>query len=230
MIADAHPSTQDRPLEAQYARPRRCARCLPAWWLRPGGSSFAARLRLRGITNHAAVAAHFGMSAEAFLRRLSTLGVVPVEVYRQRARVHRGSRGRGRTGSIGWGRQLSAWPSDLGKGATCGAVTDAHRHVLHRQQHRCDLPRRQGQPNSRWLSQPNCGRGQPLCYSFDTSISGRRDLFRPAVFRSHQRGRVEDTISAGQIRSVDEVQRTHARRDDSAKQWADGQAACSVSG
>jgi len=30
------------------------------------------------------VAAHFGVSAEAFLRRLSTLGLVPVDLYRQR--------------------------------------------------------------------------------------------------------------------------------------------------
>lgn len=63
-----------------------------------------------------------------------------------------------------------------------------------------------------------------MLYSFDTSaiLNGRRDLFRPAVFRSLW-GRVEDAISAGQIRSVDEVQRELARRDDDAKRWADGQ-------
>ncbi|CLT95466.1 Uncharacterised protein [Mycobacterium tuberculosis] len=63
-----------------------------------------------------------------------------------------------------------------------------------------------------------------MLYSFDTSaiLNGRRDLFWPAVFRSLW-GRVEDAISAGQIRSVDEVQRELARRDDDAKRWADGQ-------
>lgn len=63
-----------------------------------------------------------------------------------------------------------------------------------------------------------------MLYSFDTSaiLNGRRDLFRPAVFRSLW-ARVEDVISAGQIRSVDEVQRELARRDDDAKQWADAQ-------
>jgi predicted nucleic acid-binding protein len=61
-------------------------------------------------------------------------------------------------------------------------------------------------------------------YSFDTSaiLNGRRDLFRPAVFQTLW-AQIEDAIVAGQIRSVDEVQRELARRDDDARQWADAQ-------
>ena len=61
-------------------------------------------------------------------------------------------------------------------------------------------------------------------YSFDTSaiLNGRRDLFRPTVFHTLW-AQIEDAIAAGQIRSVDEVQRELARRDDDAKQWADAQ-------
>lgn len=61
-------------------------------------------------------------------------------------------------------------------------------------------------------------------YSFDTSaiLNGRRDLFRPTVFQTLW-AQIEDAIAAGQIRSVDEVQRELARRDDDARQWADAQ-------
>jgi predicted nucleic acid-binding protein len=61
-------------------------------------------------------------------------------------------------------------------------------------------------------------------YSFDTSaiLNGRRDLFRPTVFHTLW-AQIEDAIAAGQIRSVDEVKRELARRDDDAKQWADDQ-------
>jgi predicted nucleic acid-binding protein len=61
-------------------------------------------------------------------------------------------------------------------------------------------------------------------YSFDTSaiLNGRRDLFRPTVFHTLW-AQIEDAIAAGQIRSVDEVQRELGRRDDDAKQWADAQ-------
>lgn len=63
-----------------------------------------------------------------------------------------------------------------------------------------------------------------MLYSFDTSVilNGRRDLFRPSVFRTLWR-QIEDAIAAGQIRSVDEVQRELARRDDDANQWARAQ-------
>jgi predicted nucleic acid-binding protein len=63
-----------------------------------------------------------------------------------------------------------------------------------------------------------------VLYSFDTSaiLNGRRDLFRPKVFHTLW-AQIEDAIVAGQIRSVDEVQRELARRDDDAKQWADAQ-------
>ena len=63
-----------------------------------------------------------------------------------------------------------------------------------------------------------------MLYSFDTSaiLNGRRDLFRPTVFHTLW-AQIEDAIVAGQIRSVDEVQRELARRDDDAKQWADAQ-------
>ncbi|HEY5852698.1 MAG TPA: DUF4411 family protein [Aldersonia sp.] len=61
-------------------------------------------------------------------------------------------------------------------------------------------------------------------YSFDTSaiLNGRRDLFRPNVFRSLWT-HIEEAISAGDVRAVDEVQRELARRDDDAKRWADAQ-------
>ncbi|OBB38021.1 DUF4411 family protein [Mycolicibacterium fortuitum] len=61
-------------------------------------------------------------------------------------------------------------------------------------------------------------------YSFDTSaiLNGRRDLFRPTVFVSLWT-QIEGAIAAGQIRSVDEVQRELGRRDDDAKQWANTQ-------
>ncbi|BBZ51775.1 DUF4411 family protein [Mycobacterium heidelbergense] len=63
-----------------------------------------------------------------------------------------------------------------------------------------------------------------MLYSFDTSviINGRRDLFRPTVFRELWT-LVEDAITAGEVRSVDEVRRELAKRDDAAKQWADAQ-------
>ena len=61
-------------------------------------------------------------------------------------------------------------------------------------------------------------------YSFDTSavLNGRRDLFRPTVFHTLCAS-IEGAIVAGQIRSVDEVKRELARRDDDARQWADAQ-------
>lgn len=61
-------------------------------------------------------------------------------------------------------------------------------------------------------------------YSFDTSaiINGRRDLFRPTVFHTLWT-LIETAISTGQIRSVDEVQRELARRDDDANKWASAQ-------
>lgn len=61
-------------------------------------------------------------------------------------------------------------------------------------------------------------------YSFDTSaiLNGRRDLFRPTVFQTLW-VQIEGTIADGQIRSVDEVQRELARRDDDAREWADAQ-------
>jgi predicted nucleic acid-binding protein len=63
-----------------------------------------------------------------------------------------------------------------------------------------------------------------VLYSFDTSaiLNGRRDLYRPTVFHTLW-AQIEDAIVAGQIRSVDEVQRELARRDDDARQWADAQ-------
>lgn len=62
-------------------------------------------------------------------------------------------------------------------------------------------------------------------YSFDTSaiLNGRRDLFRPRVFLTLW-AQIEGAITAGQIRSVDEVRRELSRRDDDAKRWADAQA------
>ncbi|WP_409437695.1 DUF4411 family protein [Mycobacterium sp. SMC-14] len=61
-------------------------------------------------------------------------------------------------------------------------------------------------------------------YSFDTGaiLNGRRDLFRPNVFRSLWT-LIEESIAAGEVRSVDEVRRELSKRDDDAKQWADAQ-------
>lgn len=73
------------------------------------------------------VAAQFGVSAEAFLRRLSTLGLVPVELYRQRRAefiaAHDDEADRNRASGGNWYRSAVR---DLGK-AYVRAVTDAHR-------------------------------------------------------------------------------------------------------
>ena len=74
-----------------------------------------------------AVAAQFGVSAEALLRRLSTLGLVPVELYRQRraefSAAHDEEADRNRASGGNWYRSAVR---DLGK-AYVRAVTDAHR-------------------------------------------------------------------------------------------------------
>ncbi len=64
-----------------------------------------------------------------------------------------------------------------------------------------------------------------IFYSFDTSalLNGRRDLFRPTVFRSLW-DRIEERISAGAIRAVDIVKEELSRRDDETYQWAETQA------
>lgn len=73
------------------------------------------------------VAAQFGVSAEAFLRRLSTLGLVPVELYRQRRAqfmaAHDEEAERNRATGGNWYRNTVR---DLGK-AYVRAVADAHR-------------------------------------------------------------------------------------------------------
>ena len=73
------------------------------------------------------VAAHFGVSAEAFLRRLSTLGLVPVDLYRQRRAefiaAHDDEADRTRATGGDWYRSAVR---NLGK-AYVRAVTDAHR-------------------------------------------------------------------------------------------------------
>lgn len=128
VVADDRPRTANRTLEARCnavaaavlmpaadvrARPDVIARRdIPASWdydtLRP-------------------VAAQFGVSAEAFLRRLSALGLVPVDLYRQRRAefiaAHEEEADRARTGGGDWYRNTVR---DLGK-AYVRAVTDAHR-------------------------------------------------------------------------------------------------------
>jgi Zn-dependent peptidase ImmA (M78 family)/transcriptional regulator with XRE-family HTH domain len=73
------------------------------------------------------VAAQFGVSAEALLRRLSTLGLVPIEVYRKRRAEFIAAQDdeadRSRAGGGNWYRSAVR---DLGK-AYVRAVTDAHR-------------------------------------------------------------------------------------------------------
>jgi Zn-dependent peptidase ImmA (M78 family) len=72
------------------------------------------------------VAAQFGVSAEAFLRRLSTLGLGPVDLYRQRRAefiaAHDDEADCNRASGGNWYRSAVR---DLGK-AYVRAVTDAH--------------------------------------------------------------------------------------------------------
>lgn len=58
-------------------------------------------------------------------------------------------------------------------------------------------------------------------YSFDSGaiINGRRDLFRPRTFGAVW-VKIEELISLGQIRAVDEVKREVVRKDDEAATWA----------
>lgn len=128
VVTDDRPRTADRELEARCnaigaavlmpaaevrARPEVVARKdIPASWdyntLRP-------------------VAAQFGVSAEAFLRRLSTLGLVPLDLYRQRraefVAAHDDEAHRTRASGGDWYRSTVR---NLGK-AYVRAVTDAHR-------------------------------------------------------------------------------------------------------
>jgi Zn-dependent peptidase ImmA (M78 family) len=128
VVTDDQPRTADRSLEARCnaiaaavlmpatevrARPEVIARTdIPASWdydtLRP-------------------VAAQFGVSAEAFLRRLSTLGLVPLDLYRQRRAefiaAHDDEADRSRASGGDWYRSAVR---NLGK-AYVRAVTDAHR-------------------------------------------------------------------------------------------------------
>ena len=128
VITDDRPRTPARSLEARCnaiaaavlmpagevrARPEVIARTeIPASWdydsLRP-------------------VAAYFGVSAEALLRRLSTLGLVPVDLYRQRRGefigAHDDEADRTRASGGDWYRSTVR---NLGK-AYVRAVTDAHR-------------------------------------------------------------------------------------------------------
>lgn len=128
VTADDRPRTADRSLEARCnaiaaavlmpaadvrARPEVVARsAIPSSWnydtLRP-------------------VAAHFGVSAEAFLRRLSALGLVSIDLYRQRRSefmaAHDNEAEGGRAGGGDWYRNTVR---DLGK-AYVRAVADAHR-------------------------------------------------------------------------------------------------------
>lgn len=128
VVTDDRPRTADRALEARCnaiaaavlmpaaevrARPEVVARTdIPASWdydtLRP-------------------VAAQFGVSAEAFLRRLSTLGLVPLDLYRQRRAefiaAHDDEADRSRASGGNWYRNAVR---NLGKGYV-RAVTDAHR-------------------------------------------------------------------------------------------------------
>lgn len=128
VVTDDEPRTADRALEARCnaiaaavlmpaaevrARPEVVARKdIPKSWdydtLRP-------------------VAAQFGVSAEAFLRRLSTLGLVPLDLYRQRRAefiaAHDNEADRTRASGGDWYRSTVR---NLGK-AYVRAVTDAHR-------------------------------------------------------------------------------------------------------
>ena len=64
-----------------------------------------------------------------------------------------------------------------------------------------------------------------LLYSLDTSalINGRRDLYPPDLFPTLWE-KIEGTIAAGAIRSIDVVRDELARKDDATKDWAATQA------
>lgn len=122
VIADAHPSTQDRSLEARcnaiaaaVLMPADVVRARPEVIVRSETPSSWDYESLRPV------AAHFGVSAEAFLRRLSTLGIVPVEVYRQRRAefiaAHEDEAERARSAGAATG---TAIPSETSVRATCG--------------------------------------------------------------------------------------------------------------
>jgi Zn-dependent peptidase ImmA (M78 family) len=128
VIADDRPRTADRTLEARcnamaaavlmpaanvHARPEVIARSeIPSSW---------------GYDTLRPVAAYFGVSAEAFLRRLSALGLVPIDLYRQRRAdfiaAYDDEAERTQAGGGNWYRNTVR---DLGK-AYVRAVTDAHR-------------------------------------------------------------------------------------------------------
>ncbi|HEY5852697.1 MAG TPA: XRE family transcriptional regulator [Aldersonia sp.] len=128
VITDDRPRGEDRSLEA------RC-NAIAASVLMPAAEVLArpevvARDRRPTSWDYQALrptAAHFGVSAEAFLRRLSTLGVVPVEFYRQRraefAAAYDEDIDRTRSTGGSWYRNTVR---DLGK-AYVRAVADAHR-------------------------------------------------------------------------------------------------------
>lgn len=63
-----------------------------------------------------------------------------------------------------------------------------------------------------------------LLYSFDTSvwINGRRDLFPPDLFPTLW-DKLEGTIMAGAIRSIDVVKDELGKKDDATTAWAAGQ-------
>lgn len=132
-----------------------------------------------------AVAAQFGVIAEAFLERLSTPGLAPVDLYRQhRAEfitAHDDEADRNRN----LGRQLV--PQRRAKPRQgVRARRDRRSPPPHRKQHRRGLLGCEGESNSRLGP---CRRVAERSvtdqfYSFDTRaiLNGWRDLFRPTVF------------------------------------------------
>lgn len=128
VVTDDKPRTPNRTLEAR-CNAIAAAVLMPAAEVR-ARPEVIARSDIPASWDYATlwpVAARFGVSAEAFLRRLSTLGLVPVDLYRQRRAqfmaAHDEEAERNRATGGNWYRNTVR---DLGK-AYVRAVADAHR-------------------------------------------------------------------------------------------------------
>ena len=175
-------------------------------------------------------AAGYGVSAEALLRRLVTLGLTTPEFYEAKrseflaayANEEHQSRGDG-------GNFYATTARDLGK-SYVREIADAHRRRVIDSATAAtylgvkvgQIPRlREGRDHSGCVLM--LGQMAPL-YSFDTSviISGRRDLLRPTTFQTLWTN-IETMVASGAIRAIDEVKHELAKKDDDASQWAKAQ-------